>query len=145
MWGNPEDYLNDDQVDDSYEGLLRLSERIGQAKAKGVSEQTLRDMDKHIASWSRVRAIKAALPSSTASTSTSTSTSTSSTSSADDGVDENCTICLQTYKLPDLLRTLPCRHGFHVDCIDTWLQTSAQCPICRQEVTAAAVASMECI
>ncbi|KAF9947184.1 hypothetical protein BGZ70_002835 [Mortierella alpina] len=64
MWGNPEDYMHDDQVDDSYEGLLRLSERIGLAKPKGVAEQTLRAMDRHISSWGRIRGVKAALRSS---------------------------------------------------------------------------------
>ncbi|CAO3575134.1 unnamed protein product [Mortierella alpina] len=136
MWGNPDDYMHDDQVDDSYEGLLRLSERIGLAKPKGVAEQTLRAMDRHISSWGRMKRVKAT---------TTLRSSTTPASSAEECLDENCTICLQTYDILDLLRTLPCRHGFHVECIDTWLQTSAQCPICRQEVTETAVASMQCL
>ncbi|KAF9164272.1 hypothetical protein BGX20_001008 [Mortierella sp. AD010] len=55
MWGNPADYLNDDQVDDSYEGLLRLSEQIGDVKPKGIPANILRMMDKHVISWRRLR------------------------------------------------------------------------------------------
>ncbi|KAI1320287.1 hypothetical protein EDD11_001502 [Mortierella claussenii] len=56
MWGNPADYLNDDQVDNSYEGLLRLSERIGDAKPKGVSASVLKALDHHVVSWKQMRA-----------------------------------------------------------------------------------------
>ncbi|ORZ04409.1 hypothetical protein BCR41DRAFT_401082 [Lobosporangium transversale] len=51
MWGSPADYLYDDQVDDSYEGLLRLSERIGDAKPKGVPSHVLKMTDKYIITW----------------------------------------------------------------------------------------------
>ncbi|KAF9112864.1 hypothetical protein BGX27_002665 [Mortierella sp. AM989] len=58
MWGNPADYLNDDQVDDSYEGLLRLGERIGDVKPKGVQTDVLRTMDKHVVSWRHLKSKK---------------------------------------------------------------------------------------
>jgi len=38
-------------VDDSYEGLLRLGEQIGDAKPKGILMHTLRKMDKHVFAW----------------------------------------------------------------------------------------------
>ncbi|KAI7818107.1 hypothetical protein BC939DRAFT_464016 [Gamsiella multidivaricata] len=62
--------------------------------------------------------------------------------SMEEASDENCSICLQVYELSDQLRPLPCRHAFHVECIDTWLKSNAQCPICRQEVTATLVDTM---
>ncbi|KAG0249810.1 hypothetical protein BG011_008922 [Mortierella polycephala] len=174
MWGNPADYLDDDQVDDSYEGLLRLSERIGDAVPRGVSAHTLQKLDEHIVSWKQLKCTNATnsntLPSTlrhaengssvSVSTRASTINNFSSPSSSsfscitqsqvrpeedlatNDPSDENCTICLQTFEQSDRLRPLPCRHAFHVACIDEWLQQSAQCPICRQEVTAAAAASM---
>ncbi|KAF9185496.1 hypothetical protein BGZ51_006602 [Haplosporangium sp. Z 767] len=178
MWGNPADYLDDDQVDDSYEGLLRLSERIGDAVPRGVSAHTLQKLDKHIVSWKQLKCTNATnsntVPStlrhteneSSVSVSTSAMTRNNSSSPSpaspsssfscitrsqirskedlaiNDSPDENCTICLQTFEQSDYLRPLPCRHAFHVDCIDEWLRQSAQCPICRQEVTATAATSM---
>ncbi|KAI5661013.1 hypothetical protein M9H77_20336 [Catharanthus roseus] len=44
----------------------------------------------------------------------------------------NCAICLLEFKENDYVRTLPvCSHDFHVDCIDIWLRSHANCPLCR--------------
>ncbi|CAE8591129.1 unnamed protein product [Polarella glacialis] len=44
---------------------------------------------------------------------------------------ENCTICLEdVVGGQDRVRDLPCRHVFHVECIDRWLRTSQKCPMC---------------
>lgn len=32
-----------------------------------------------------------------------------------------CSICLEDYVEGDNLRTLPCKHEFHADCVDAWL------------------------
>lgn len=42
-----------------------------------------------------------------------------------------CTVCLEEWGEGDVLRTLPCRHFFHVKCIDRWLSRHGSCPICR--------------
>ena len=42
-------------MDDSYEGLLRLSERIGEVKPKGVPSHILKRMDKHTISWKQMK------------------------------------------------------------------------------------------
>jgi len=48
-----------------------------------------------------------------------------------------CAVCLNSYEGPDVLRLLPkCRHAFHVDCVDTWLESNSTCPLCRQKVEA---------
>ncbi|KAK3812979.1 MAG: hypothetical protein J3Q66DRAFT_40943 [Benniella sp.] len=60
----------------------------------------------------------------------------------DEVIEENCTICLQEYILSDQLRPLPCKHSFHVECIDTWLKGNVQCPICRHEVTSESIESI---
>jgi len=45
----------------------------------------------------------------------------------------SCTICLHEYKSEDALRKLPCKHSYHLECIDRWLLQVNQCPLCRQE------------
>ena len=34
---------------------------------------------------------------------------------------EECSICLVPFEVGTLIKTLPCRHMFHADCIDSWL------------------------
>lgn len=43
-----------------------------------------------------------------------------------------CAICLETYQNGERLRTILCMHQFHEDCIDRWLRTSRDCPVCKQ-------------
>ena len=45
-----------------------------------------------------------------------------------------CPICLEAYQLQDRVRTIPCFHEFHVDCIDPWLAHKSVCPVCKHPV-----------
>ncbi|CDP01769.1 unnamed protein product [Coffea canephora] len=62
--------------------------------------------------------------------------SSSSATGAGDGIGAvtgDCAICLAEYADGDEIRVLPqCGHGFHVQCIDTWLGSHSSCPSCRQ-------------
>lgn len=43
-----------------------------------------------------------------------------------------CVICLSFFDEEDVGRILPkCGHAFHVECIDMWLHSHSNCPICR--------------
>ena len=45
---------------------------------------------------------------------------------------DRCSICLGEYNDKEILRIMPtCRHNFHLECIDVWLQKQTTCPICR--------------
>ncbi|PJF20136.1 hypothetical protein PSACC_00049 [Paramicrosporidium saccamoebae] len=44
----------------------------------------------------------------------------------------SCPICLADYQNEELVRTLPCAHSYHTECIDTWLSACNNCPLCRQ-------------
>lgn len=42
-----------------------------------------------------------------------------------------CAICLENYNVGELVRTIPCLHSFHRNCIDPWLAERAICPVCK--------------
>lgn len=46
----------------------------------------------------------------------------------------DCMICLESFKVGDERKTLPCLHGFHSSCVDKWLRTSASCPVCKHSI-----------
>ena len=47
-----------------------------------------------------------------------------------------CMVCLTEFQEQDMLKVLPnCSHAFHLDCIDIWLQTNANCPLCRSSIS----------
>ncbi|KAJ3693088.1 hypothetical protein LUZ60_012183 [Juncus effusus] len=50
-----------------------------------------------------------------------------------------CAVCINEFRDEERIRVLPsCFHVFHLDCIDTWLQNNANCPLCRAPVTCCA-------
>ncbi|PWA59965.1 zinc finger, RING/FYVE/PHD-type [Artemisia annua] len=47
----------------------------------------------------------------------------------------DCSVCLGEFQEDEKLRLLPkCSHAFHVHCIDTWLTSHSNCPLCRANV-----------
>ncbi|RDX92058.1 E3 ubiquitin-protein ligase RHA2A, partial [Mucuna pruriens] len=47
----------------------------------------------------------------------------------------DCRVCLSEFEEGDKVRNLSCRHTFHKDCLDQWLQQyCATCPLCRNKV-----------
>ncbi|KAL8463421.1 hypothetical protein ACS0TY_034178 [Phlomoides rotata] len=59
----------------------------------------------------------------------------SCTNRSDGGVDRfgsDCAVCLNRFGDGDNVRILACRHAFHKDCFDGWLQhLNFDCPLCR--------------
>lgn len=48
---------------------------------------------------------------------------------------KTCRICLCEYEEGESVKTLPCFHQFHEDCIDQWLKKGKRnCPICKNVV-----------
>lgn len=46
-----------------------------------------------------------------------------------------CTICLEeVIESDNNKKVLHCNHTFHKNCIDRWLRTRSQCPVCRRRV-----------
>ncbi|KAK7321268.1 hypothetical protein VNO77_31745 [Canavalia gladiata] len=47
----------------------------------------------------------------------------------------DCAVCLMRFEDPEVLRLLPkCKHAFHAECVDTWLDAHSTCPLCRYKV-----------
>ncbi|XP_031250578.1 E3 ubiquitin-protein ligase ATL42-like [Pistacia vera] len=48
-----------------------------------------------------------------------------------------CAVCLSKFEDIEILRLLPkCKHAFHINCIDQWLEKHSSCPLCRHKVNA---------
>ncbi|KAF8377334.1 hypothetical protein HHK36_030711 [Tetracentron sinense] len=46
-----------------------------------------------------------------------------------------CSVCLNEFQEDETLRLLPkCSHAFHLPCIDTWLISHTNCPLCRSRI-----------
>ncbi|CAN1829208.1 RING-H2 finger protein ATL54 [Linum perenne] len=55
-----------------------------------------------------------------------------------DGTD--CSVCLSEFEQDETLRLLPkCSHAFHIPCIDTWLRSHTNCPLCRAPIVSSAI------
>ncbi|KAL6959434.1 RING-type E3 ubiquitin transferase, partial [Sarracenia purpurea var. burkii] len=47
----------------------------------------------------------------------------------------DCSVCLSEFREDETLRLLPkCSHAFHIPCIDTWLRSHKNCPLCRAPI-----------
>ncbi|KAH9483763.1 putative RING finger protein C4G3.12c [Psilocybe cubensis] len=98
---------------DSFEALLELADLLGQVKPPTVSKD---DIEK-----SGLEIIKA---------------SELVQHEKDGKVSSNCLdrclICLDDYEPEDPIRVMSCRHAFHKNCVDEWLQKGRNnCPACR--------------
>jgi len=47
---------------------------------------------------------------------------------------KTCPICLQDYEVNEDIKTIPCLHFFHKECIDEWMARSCDCPICKSKI-----------
>ncbi|KQJ84301.1 E3 ubiquitin-protein ligase Os04g0590900 isoform X1 [Brachypodium distachyon] len=55
----------------------------------------------------------------------------------------DCSVCLGEFHDGESLRLLPkCSHAFHQQCIDTWLKSHSNCPLCRSNITFVSVGAV---
>uniref|UniRef100_A0A1J3CLK5 RING-type E3 ubiquitin transferase n=2 Tax=Noccaea caerulescens TaxID=107243 RepID=A0A1J3CLK5_NOCCA len=55
----------------------------------------------------------------------------------------DCAVCLLEFEEGDYVRTLPlCFHAFHLECIDEWLRSHPNCPLCRTAILGSAAADV---
>ncbi|CBI29028.3 hypothetical protein VitviT2T_016034 [Vitis vinifera] len=105
--GNSQDTWEEVDPDElSYEELLALGEVIG-TESRGLSSDTI-----------------ASLPS-----------VTYKAQSNQEGSNDSCVICRLDYEDGETLTVLSCKHSYHSECINNWLQINKVCPICSTEVS----------
>ncbi|KAJ1269536.1 hypothetical protein BS78_07G219000 [Paspalum vaginatum] len=104
---DPQDAWEDVDPDEySYEELIALGEVVG-TESKGLSADTI-----------------ASLPS-----------VTYQAQDKQDGNMEQCVICRVEFDEGESLVALPCKHPYHSECINQWLQLNKVCPMCSAEVS----------
>ncbi|GAA5923610.1 hypothetical protein JCM1841_001299 [Sporobolomyces salmonicolor] len=148
FWGrdsaalDPRNYLDDDDFDTSYEALLRLSERLGDVKPKGVSADKLSTLRTFpYSEWpipERKPAGENSLPCPVASTSAlRMDEDEEQPEFARKGVEKEarCPVCLMDYDDDDECMLGHCGHGFHSECLKAWLKDHGNCPVCRCDHT----------
>ena len=47
---------------------------------------------------------------------------------------DSCTICMERYVNGTKCKRLPCKHDYHAECVNKWLETAKKCPVCSKEV-----------
>ncbi|XP_076345074.1 RING finger protein 150-like isoform X1 [Tachypleus tridentatus] len=47
---------------------------------------------------------------------------------------ECCAVCIEMFKVGEVVRTLPCKHTFHKSCVDPWLIDQRSCPMCKMDI-----------
>ncbi|XP_058809098.1 E3 ubiquitin-protein ligase RNF181-like [Phymastichus coffea] len=50
------------------------------------------------------------------------------------GAKEQCPVCLIDFEKGIISKRMPCKHSFHKECIEPWLEKTNSCPVCRHEL-----------
>jgi len=108
---------------ESYEALLELGERIGNARESGATNSEIEALPTHVFTEQKPRSPPPA------------AAAAATPETGSDDAEKECAICKEEFKTGDMLKLLPCCHRFHAACIDQWLRQKRLCPICRIEVT----------
>lgn len=105
--GNSQDTWEEVDPDElSYEELIALGDVVG-TESRGLSADTI-----------------ASLPS-----------INYKSQSTQNGISDSCVICRLDYEDGETLTVLSCKHSYHGECINNWLQINKVCPVCSAEVS----------
>ena len=115
-----EDAIDPDSM--SYEQLLALDDAVGLV-SRGVKKEGLQKLSS--ADW------KAELERAEAEGAL---TNGEGGASPKLDVEPKCVICQYDFCEGELVCTLPCKHKFHTQCVEQWLQVRNECPFCKHEI-----------
>ncbi|KAI0366945.1 hypothetical protein BV20DRAFT_971251 [Pilatotrama ljubarskyi] len=98
---------------DSYEALWELAELLGQVKPQVATREDIEKSDLKTVKFNELEQYERE-------------------GKVASSCVERCLICLDDYQPDDDVRLMHCRHAFHKDCVDKWLQVGRNnCPACR--------------
>ncbi|KAL1950125.1 hypothetical protein VTO73DRAFT_5248 [Trametes versicolor] len=98
---------------DSYEALWELAELLGQVKPQVATREDIDKSDLQIVKYSELEQYERE-------------------GRVSSNCVERCLICLDDYQPEDDVRLMHCRHAFHQECVDKWMQVGRNnCPACR--------------
>ncbi|KAF9428099.1 hypothetical protein BGZ76_002062 [Entomortierella beljakovae] len=110
---------NGEELGMSYDDLWMLSNLIGPARPVTTTQEAIDDAGFHVGQFDNA------------------SQGMRGFDILGDG--SKCLVCMSEYEEGEDMRALPCKHGFHQECIDKWLTTGAnKCPVCRAAAVATA-------
>ncbi|KAI0671037.1 hypothetical protein C8Q78DRAFT_973629 [Trametes maxima] len=102
---------------DSYEALWELAELLGSVKPQVATREDIEKSDLQTVKFSELEQYER------------------EGRVASNCVDR-CLICLDDYQPDDDVRLMHCRHAFHKECVDKWLQVGRNnCPACRTKAS----------
>uniref|UniRef100_K3WHR7 RING-type domain-containing protein n=1 Tax=Globisporangium ultimum (strain ATCC 200006 / CBS 805.95 / DAOM BR144) TaxID=431595 RepID=K3WHR7_GLOUD len=105
---------------------MELARRRGEAAPQGVSQERLGQLE--ITKYKRPAKSVDQLASVDAANNDDTTSN-----------EDLCPICLIEFEDDEDVRNLPCKHIFHVPCIDEWFKRNTSCPMCKSNVDLAIV------
>lgn len=116
-----------------FQALWNLSERIGLAKARGLSKEGTDSYHSSLLqSWLFTVLYKVILICIILVSVIDNIPAFRYSASSRDSSNGNCVVCMSDYINREKLRRLPCNHDFHAKCIDRWLRVSLPClRLCR--------------
>lgn len=110
---------DDDDFDSSYDALLRLSERLGDVKPKGVPVDKVSELAVFkYAEWPMPDRTLDSHPVGIVASTSAVTMDEDSAPFARKGIEkeERCAVCLQDYEDDEDVMLGRCKHGFHADC-----------------------------
>ncbi|GAB2288669.1 E3 ubiquitin-protein ligase sdir1 [Dionaea muscipula] len=124
--------LLDREFDDlDYETLRALD--ADNPGAPSMSEEEINALPVHKYKVSAPQSAGSSVQQTSASASSENKQEISITVGSSKGLDDEltCSVCLEQVNAGELIRSLPCLHQFHANCIDPWLRQQGTCPVCK--------------
>ncbi|KAL9165094.1 hypothetical protein ABFS82_06G149100 [Erythranthe guttata] len=122
--------LLDREFDDlDYETLRALD--ADNVPAASMTEEEINSLPVHKYKLSGPQSVGSAVQQAASSTSVQQDVSNAQTGLKSSDDDLTCSVCLEQVNAGEVIRSLPCLHQFHVNCIDPWLRQQGTCPVCK--------------